>query len=225
MPPARDAEYATRLDHPWAGAPTSQLLPRRITETTAVREPAAGSGALGRWYKGGRQARRLRSGLGNRLSAARRRPASDKTVKRDQRLEQRRQPVQQQCVRAVGESARRILMDFEEDRIDAHRHARPGQRLNIRRLTAARPLARPGQLQTVGHVEHDRIAPSRSSSRGPGNRRLDFDNRTTSPRFGQQNVVVSGACDLFGRVPHIHGREELALLDVDSASALAGFDQ
>ena len=180
MPPARDAEYATRLDHPWAGAPTSQLLPRRITETTAVREPAAGSGALGRWYKGGRQARRLRSGLGNRLSAARRRPASDKTVKRDQRLEQRRQPVQQQCVRAVGESARRILMDFEEDRIDAHRHGPPwpaAQYTPADRRSTPRP---PRAAANCGSRRARPDSPSRSSSRGPGNRRLDFDNRTTS---------------------------------------------
>ena len=63
------------------------------------------------------------------------------------------QQVQTERVGAIGKGLRRIVVDLQEDAIDADSHGRAREgRDELRRATGAR------QLNGVGGIENDRIA-------------------------------------------------------------------
>src|SRR5271157_5275770 len=43
--------------------------------------------------------------------------------------------------------------------------------------------------------------------------------------LGEEDALVAGGADLFDRVRHVPGRDELAFLDVDGAAGAAGGDE
>ena len=43
--------------------------------------------------------------------------------------------------------------------------------------------------------------------------------------FGDDHAMIAGVSDLGNRMPHVLGREELSLLDVDDASGRGGGDE
>src|ERR1700683_1111285 len=73
-------------------------------------------------------------------------------------FEQRAELSQWQRFRAVGESFRGIVVDFEKDSIDARSGSGARERLDEFRLAAAGFSFAAGQLHGMGHVEDNRVS-------------------------------------------------------------------
>ena len=98
-------------------------------------------------------------------------------------------------------------------RVHARRHARGRQRLDVLGQAGRDAVARARQLQAVGDVEDHRPA-QRAQHREGAHVHHQVVVAEGHAALGHQHLRAAGARHLGNRVPHVVGRQELALLDV-----------
>ncbi len=132
-------------------------------------------------------------------------------------VEQRLEQIQPQRVLRVALGKLRLLVDFHEHAVHTGGDAGRGHRFDELGLAGGHAVARSRQLQAVRDVVHDR-KPEPPHDREDAH----VDHEVVVPEaeatFGDDHLPVSGGGDLFDRMPHVGGREELTLLEVDDAA-------
>lgn len=112
-------------------------------------------------------------------------------------------------------------MHFDEDAVHTYRGACARQRLDEFRSPPARFPFSAGQLHRMGRVEHDWV-PKLAHY---GERTHIHDEiliaEGCSP-FRENDLLVSGACDLCGGIANLPRRDELAFLDINGAARIPG---
>ena len=129
-----------------------------------------------------------------------------------------------ESVGSVGEGVGRVVVDLEEEAVDAGGGSGAGQRLNIFRLSAALASGGSGELEAVGDVEDGGVAEVAHHLEA-----AEIDHEVlvseAGAALGEQDFLIAGGGDLLGCVLDVPGGQELALLDVDDAAGAAGFDE
>ena len=111
----------------------------------------------------------------------------------------------------------RIGMRLEEQPVDADRHGRAGQRLNHPPIAARGTPQSSRFLDAVRRVEQNRGSQLRHLNERPH----IVDQASVaekSPPLAEQHVAASGRDEFIDDMPHVAGREELSLLDVDRSA-------
>ncbi len=124
-------------------------------------------------------------------------------------------------IRGIALGARRVLMDFHEDRIDAGGNAGGCQRLDVLRQAGGHAVARARQLQAVRHVEDDRVAQLAQHRERPHvNDQVVVAEADAALRH--EHALVAGRRDLGDGMAHVVRRQKLSLLDIDDGPRARG---
>jgi len=138
-------------------------------------------------------------------------------------FQKRFEKVEIEGVGAVGFGAGRVVVDFDEETVDACGDGGAGQQGNELGLAAADTVGRRRLLNRVCGVEDDRRKVTHDGER------TEIDDKVVVAEaraaLGKEDPLVSGGTDFLDAVAHIPGGNELALLDVDGAAGAAGSDQ
>src|SRR5438045_9414942 len=111
-------------------------------------------------------------------------------------------------------------MDFEEYSIHARGDRGAREKWDELGLAAADAIGRRGLLHGVGAVKHDRRHLSHyGKSPVVHHQRVVAE---AGAALSEKHALVAGGADLFYRVRHVPGSDELPLLDVDGTAGLAG---
>ena len=141
----------------------------------------------------------------------------------EERFEQRLEQLEVEGVGAVGFGVGGVVVDFEEEAVDAGGDSGAGEQRNELRLAAADAVGRRGLLHGVGAVKDD------GRERAHDGERAEIDDQIVvaeaGAALGEEDALVAGGADLFDGVAHVPGGDELAFLDVDGAAGFAGGDE
>jgi len=115
-------------------------------------------------------------------------------------------------------------VDLDEKAVNAGSGRRPGQ-VGVELARAAGRVAEPaGQLQRMGAVEDDGGEPSHD--RQPAHVHHQIVVAEGRAPLGHGHPWIARGADLFDRIRHVLGRQELTLLDVDrKTGGAAGVEQ
>ena len=141
----------------------------------------------------------------------------------EQIFEQRLEQLEVEGVGAVGFGVGGVVVDFEEEAVDAGGHGGAGEQRNELRLAAADAVGRRGLLHGVGAVEDD------GRKLAHDGERAEIDDQVVvaeaGAALGEEDALVAGGADFLDGVIHVPGGDELAFLDVDGAAGFAGGDE
>lgn len=126
-------------------------------------------------------------------------------------------------VGAIGFGAGGVVVDFEEDAVDAGGDGGAGEDGDELGLSAGDSVGGGGCLDGVRAVKYD------GSERAHDRQRSHVDDEIViaeaGAALGEEDSGVAGGGDLFDCVLHVFRRDELAFFDVDGASGFAGGDE
>ena len=138
-------------------------------------------------------------------------------------FQKRFEKVEIEGVGAVGFGVGRVVVDFDEEAVDAGGGGGAGQQGNKFGLAAADTVGRRRLLNRVCGVEDDRREVTHDGER------TEIDDKVVVAEaraaLGKEDTFVAGGADFLEAVGHVPGGDELALLDVDGAAGAAGGDQ
>jgi len=144
-------------------------------------------------------------------------------VDRQQGFEDALQLVQVQGVGAVGFGFGGVVVDLQEDAVNASRNRRARQHGNELRLAAGLSARSRGGLDGVGGVEDDRGHCAHDGQAAHVDDQVVV--AKTGAALGERNAGVAALADFFNCVAHVPGSDELPLFYVDGAAGLGGGDQ
>ncbi len=126
-------------------------------------------------------------------------------------------------VGSVGFGVRWVVVDFEEDAVDACGHGGAGQDRDELGLASGDSVGGRGSLDGVGGVEDHRGKGAHDGERAHVDDEVVVAEAGTA--LGEGDAGVAGVANLFDGVAHVEGGDELALLDVDGSASLGGGDE
>src|SRR5438067_1228950 len=145
-------------------------------------------------------------------------------VNRHQATKERLEAIEAQRVLRIAFGCQRVLVHFEKDAVDAGRHARRCERLDVLREAGRDPVAGARQLQAVRDVEHHRNA-----SLAHHRKRAHVDDEIViaeaGAALGDDNARVPCIDDLGYGMDDVAGCEKLTFFDVHHAARLRSRDQ
>lgn len=144
----------------------------------------------------------------------------DRLVDCKELLEDVGQVVEVEGIGAVGFGMLRVVVDLEEDAVDACRHCRAGEHGNELGLTPRDTVLGGRRLYRVSSVEDDGGELAHDGKRAHVNDEVVVAKAGSS--LGEGDAVAAAVANLFDGVAHVGGGNELTLLDVDGAAVLLG---
>jgi hypothetical protein len=144
-------------------------------------------------------------------------------VQRQKGFEQRLEKFEVEGVGAVGLGVERVVVDFDEETVDAGGDGRAGEQRNELGLAAADSVGGGGLLHRVGGVEDDRGELAHDGERAEVDDEIVIAERRAA--LGEEDALIAGGADFFDAVGHVPRGDELALLDVDGAAGAGGGDK
>ena len=142
---------------------------------------------------------------------------------REKRFEERLEEFEVEGVGAVGFGVGRIVMDFDEESIDAGGDGGAGEQRDELGLAAADSVGGGRLLHGVRGVKDDGRELAHDGERAE----VDDEVVVAEGRaaLGEEDTLVAGGADFFDAVSHVGRGNELALFDVDGAAGAAGGEQ
>jgi hypothetical protein len=144
-------------------------------------------------------------------------------VNGEQLLKQRLEPVEVQRIGAIGFGVGGIVVDFQEDAIDAGGDGGACEDGDELGLAAGDSVSGGGRLDGMRAVEDD--GRERSHDRERPHVYDEIVIAEAGAALGEEDAVVPGGGDLFDGVLHVLGRDELSLLHVDGTAGFSGGDE
>jgi len=141
----------------------------------------------------------------------------------EQILKERLEQLEIKGVGAVGFGAGGIIVDFEEEAIDAGGDGGASEERNEFRLATADAVGSRGLLDGMGGVEDDWRKAVHDSEGAEIDDEIVVAEAGTA--FGEEDARIACGADLVDAVAHVPGRDELAFFDVDGAAGAAGGDE
>ena len=137
-----------------------------------------------------------------------------------QRFQQRPEKLEVESVGSVGLGVERIVVDLDEEAVDAGGDRGASKERDEFGLAAADSVGRGGLLHGVGGVEDHRRELAHDGQRA------EVDDEIVIAEGGaalsEEDSLVAGRTDLFDAVAHVSRRHELAFLNVDGTTGAAG---
>jgi hypothetical protein len=138
-------------------------------------------------------------------------------------LEQGLEAIEVESVGSIGFGVGGIVVDFQEDAVDAGGNGGAREYGDELRLAAGDTVRSGGCLHGVRAVEDD------GGERAHDGERAHVDDEIViaeaGAALGEEDAGVAGGGDLFNGVLHVLGRDELSLLHVDGATGSSGGDE
>ena len=142
---------------------------------------------------------------------------------REKLLKQRFEAIEVESVRAVGFGVGGIVVNFEEDAVDAGGNGGAREYGDELRLAAGDAVRGGGCLHGVRAVEDDGGEGAHDGQRAHVDDEIVI--AEAGAAFGEEDAAVAGEGDLCNGVLHVLGRDELTLLHVDGATGFSGGDE
>ena len=139
---------------------------------------------------------------------------------RQQRFKQRLEQLEVEGVGPVGLGIRWVIVDFDEEAVDAGGYGGTREQRNEFRLAAAGAVGCRGLLHGVGGIEDDGREVAHDGERAE----IDYEVVVAEggTALGKEYAFVAGGADFFDAVAHVPRGDKLAFLDVDGAAGFAG---
>ncbi len=138
-------------------------------------------------------------------------------------FEQGLEELEVEGVGAVGFGVGRIVMDFDEEAVDASCNSGAREQRNVLWLAPADAVGRGRLLHGVGGIENNGREPVHDGERA----KVDDQVVVAESRaaLGEEDAIIARGANLFKAVAHVPRGNELALLDVDGTPGFARGDQ
>jgi hypothetical protein len=144
-------------------------------------------------------------------------------VEGEEGFEERAEEVEVEGVGSVGFGLRGVVVDLEEDAIDAGGDGGAGEQGDELGLAAGDAVGGGGHLDGVGAVEDDGGEFAEDAERAHVDDEVAV--AEGGAAFGEEDAGVAGGGDFFDGVAHVAGGDELAFFDVDGAAGVAGGEE
>ena len=148
---------------------------------------------------------------------------ADGALDGEQRFQQRLEELQVEGVGTVGLGIGRVIVDFDEEAVDARGDSGAREQRNVLGLAAADAVGRRGLLHGVGGVKDDGRKPPHDGQR------TEIDNQVVIAEgcaaLGKEDSLVARGVDFLNAMAHIPWSDELAFLDVVRAAGFTGGHQ
>ena len=138
-------------------------------------------------------------------------------------FEQGLEELQVEGVGAIGFGVVRIVMDFNEEAVNARGDRSAREQWNVLGLAAADAVGCRGLLDRVGGVKDDGRETAHDGERAEIYDQVVIAERRTA--LGEEDAVVARGADFLEAVAHVPRGDELTFLDVDGTAGFAGCDE
>ena len=124
---------------------------------------------------------------------------------------------------AVGFSVVRVVVDLEEEPVNASGNCRAREQRNVFWLATADAIGRRRLLNGMGGIKDDGREPPHDGKRAEIDDEIVIAEGRTA--LGKEDALIARGADFLEAVAHVPGGDELAFLDVDGAAGFASGDE